>query len=295
MIEVGRHLVDKARPAEYAGRTGLREVAVAEGGQLRAVELRDRRRVGRRLAGALQRAELQGEARDVRKLPRAFHLRMAGENLLEERGAGARQSDDEDRVRCGVAGTGPRRKELRRVQGARALHEAREAVGVVVHHRAPQCVAARIVLEGGGKDPLVLERLAEGELEVQAAVVFQVDARRLRLHRGDVLVAEAHGLQISEAEPGFAELRFQPGAVPIGGDSLLEPSGDAQGVPVVQPQQLALGRLGEHLLLDLLRAVILSQQVAGGSLQRAKAETVRLERQQSLQQRQHRRRLLLAV
>src|SRR6195256_1109368 len=83
VIEVGRHLVDKARPAEYPVRTGLREVAVAEGGQLRAVELRDRGRVGRRLAGALQRAELQGEARDVRKLPCAFHLRMAGENLLE--------------------------------------------------------------------------------------------------------------------------------------------------------------------------------------------------------------------
>ena len=37
VIEVGRHLVDEARPAEHAVRTGLRQIALAERVQLRAV------------------------------------------------------------------------------------------------------------------------------------------------------------------------------------------------------------------------------------------------------------------
>jgi len=127
VIEVGRHLVEQSGGLRVTGEEGLRDVSGSAGGrcQLRAVSCANDARVGRRLRGAPARRRAQGEARDVRKLPRAFTAN-GGENMLEERGAGARQSDRrKDRVRCGVAGTARAAKNSGAYRAAYALHEAR--------------------------------------------------------------------------------------------------------------------------------------------------------------------------
>ena len=64
---------------------------------------------------------------------------------------------------------------------------------------------------------------------------------------------------------------------------------------VVQPHLLVFRELGEQSSEDLRRALVLPQEVVRRGLQRAVEETVRLQRQQPLEQRQHGVRLLLGI
>src|SRR5256885_14122230 len=131
-----------------------------------------------------------------------FRSRMTGEDLLEERGARARQPDNESRLGGLTAEACARGEELTRVQRLRTLYEPGSAVGIVNHRGAPQRVAAGVMREGCSGVSGILERLAERELELQAIVVPEVLPRQLRLHGRDIAGAEAEGLQVREAEPG---------------------------------------------------------------------------------------------
>ena len=81
------------------------QIAISEGLKLSEVEACDRCRIGRR-PGLLEGAELEREARNIGKLARTLHLGVAGENLLQQVEPGARQADDEDRIRRGIAAAG---------------------------------------------------------------------------------------------------------------------------------------------------------------------------------------------
>ena len=150
--EVAPHLVDEMRPAEQPMRARLRKIAFPERGALGARQTRDRLRVGRGLTRFLIPVpELQGNAEHVGQLARTFHLRMTGEDLLEQRRAGAWQADDEDRLRRWAAPAGACGEKLPRVERRGALHETRHALALIVNHGPSQLVASGIVLEGSGE------------------------------------------------------------------------------------------------------------------------------------------------
>ena len=59
--------------------------------------------------------------------------------------------------------------------------------------------------EGGCGVALVLQRLAEREMEMKLVLFGQIGRGERRLHRGDVRRVEADGLQVGEAPPDLAE------------------------------------------------------------------------------------------
>ncbi len=91
--------------------------------------------------------ELVRDVDDVRQLHGAFHARVAGEDLLHQRGAGARQADDEDRRAARVAPAGTPGKELRIEERPNARAAALEVLDVEWRIQAPQRVALGVVRE----------------------------------------------------------------------------------------------------------------------------------------------------
>src|ERR1700686_4614664 len=108
------------------------------------------------------------DALDVGEFVRALDLRVGGKDLLDERGTGARQPDDENRIRVRHADAHARDKELRR---AHLDLPARVRVGdvrMVAAFGALECVAALVKLPGFRVLVPVLERLAEREAQMVA-------------------------------------------------------------------------------------------------------------------------------
>src|SRR5258707_366508 len=101
------------------------------------------------------------EPRNVRQLLRAFHRRMRGENLFDQRGAGTRQSDDKDRVRKRTPRARAFREKLPRAERQLPLQIARERVRVVADLVPLQRIASLVEGERLGEISAVLERLTE--------------------------------------------------------------------------------------------------------------------------------------
>src|SRR5437588_47891 len=98
-----------------------------------------------------------------------------------------------------VRGAGARRDERGVIDRLRTLDVRGRRFGVIADRRALQRVAARVMLEGGGKLTLVLECFAERELEMNAVRTLRRTARELVPHRGQIGAAEAEGLEVGEA------------------------------------------------------------------------------------------------
>src|SRR5690242_4162576 len=106
--EVVRHLVSEARPTAETVPARVAQVFLAEAAKILRAHAREYR-------GILRVAPVQRrhDARHVGELSRAFDLRVRGQNLLDQRGAGAGQADDEDRIparRSAVSVTGKERR-----------------------------------------------------------------------------------------------------------------------------------------------------------------------------------------
>jgi hypothetical protein len=81
----------------------------------------------------------------------------------------------------------------------------------------------------------------------------------------------------------------------VRGDRFLRVSGGAQRVSVVKPDPLVVGKLRQQCGENLQRLLVLAEHVVGIRQQRAVVQVLRLEREQPLEQGQHRLRLLLTV
>ena len=125
------------------------------------------------------------------------------------RGAGTGHADDEDGIRCIAAQARALREERRGVRAAQALHACAGVVGAVAQLRAAQGIAVAVVRERRRVVAGILQRLAQGEVQVQAVLVRKIGARALRTHHRHVVVAEAEGLQVGQAPPHFAEAGLQ--------------------------------------------------------------------------------------
>src|ERR1700734_3049715 len=112
---------------------------------------------------------------------------MARENLLEERRAGARQSDDEDRLggKCAVAAAIG--KELTGKERLAAADVLGKLARKIADALLAQSIALRVLLERLGVGVRVLEGLAEREMQVIAILLGKVRARLLSAHRGEII------------------------------------------------------------------------------------------------------------
>src|ERR1700686_1988803 len=165
--EVVRHLVDEEglAGAEHPRVLG---VLLAEGPQLIRVEPRQHRRVARPRFVGLASLQVVHEPRDVRELHRALHQRVRGEYLFDQGRSGARQADDEDRVRPVAAEALPGCEEFGGADLRLQRRITPDPPGLVPALALLECVAALVVAEGLGVLPALLECLAEREAEVIA-------------------------------------------------------------------------------------------------------------------------------
>ena len=256
--EVVRHLVDEHRPVGLALDAGLGQKTLA---QFQALRRRQRGQHGR-VAHRVRRAgsQLAGKVHDVGQFGRALHRRMTRQDLLQKRGTGTRQADDEDRVARRRTETGPFAEEFRAEGLPGARHARRGLVGVVGDHAATQAVALGIVLEGFLVLRGVLQGLAQRKLQVETVLRRQGVAAQLGAHRLDLARVEAEGLEVGEAPVGLAEAAFQRDRTAVGPDPVVEPAGGLQGVAVAHPQP-RLVRVGcEDGLVDRQRRGVFAER-----------------------------------
>ena len=98
----------------------------------------------------------------------AVHLRVGGEDLLDQRGAGAGQADDEDGVRRLAADAGAAREQLGRADGDLAFHAHRQLRRAVGGGALLEGVALAEVAERGLVVAARLTGVAEGEAQLDA-------------------------------------------------------------------------------------------------------------------------------
>ena len=91
--------------------------------------------------------QLAHEPRDVRQLEGPFHLRMRGQDLLEEGRAGPRQTDNENRLIGRAAVIAPCREEIGRADLFLQTRVALERLDPEAGFRLLQRVAALVVLK----------------------------------------------------------------------------------------------------------------------------------------------------
>jgi hypothetical protein len=113
--------------------------------------------------------------------------------------------------------------------------------------------------EGVGVAGLVLQRLAERELEVNPVVVGHIGARELPAHRLDVRRVEAEGLQVGEAPPRLAVTGCQPDGVAVGRDAVTGASRRLEYITVGDPDARIGWVIREHRVESLDGTIVFAQ------------------------------------
>ena len=165
----------------------------------------------------------------------AFHLRVAGQNLLDQRGTGPRQAHNEDGVRRWAPKPRALREEFPRKQRLRTLHQGIDLIGIVVDAGAAAPVTLGVVFEAARIVLSVLERLAQGKIKMEPILIAEIGALQPRAHRLQFFGAESKGLEIGQAPVRFTEIRCDADAPAISADGLLLAPGRAQRVSIAHP------------------------------------------------------------
>ena len=249
--EVVWHLVDeKGLAAAIDTRAG--EVLLAELEEFIRAESREDPRIARIVSLGPEAPQAGDDLLHVRQFLRAFHLRVRGEDLLEQRRARARKPDDEDGVAARMTPPGAAGEELRGTDLDLLLRVAFDQLGLVAAFGALELVTQPVVMERVGKIALVFVRLAECE----AQVVSVYETRRRRRHRGlhpcHLLRLEAVGLEVGEAPVRITEVRPAGGGATVGINRRL-------GLP--ERLQRRVLRLIPHELLEFAARFLIAVQL----------------------------------
>ena len=108
MAEIVGHLVDEERLVA-AKNLRFRQIARTQLGAIRRRHLFQGAGVARMIQVRITTLQLQHHARNFGQFLGAFDQRMRGQNLLQKRGAGARQAQDKNRVGPQIAPAGANR------------------------------------------------------------------------------------------------------------------------------------------------------------------------------------------
>ena len=107
--------------------------------------------------------------------------------------------------------------------------------GVMRLERGARSIAASIVDERLGVACLVLERLAQGKVEIRAVGRIGARLRRKREHVRDLGAIEADGLEVGETPICFTVARPECDRTAVGGDCLVLPANRAERVAERMP------------------------------------------------------------
>ena len=192
---------------------------------------------------------------------------MARKDLLDQGGPGARQADDEDRIRRLRAEALSLFEEFAGVDVLRPGGTGRIFPGAVRNQRQSQCIPLAIVLERFGILRRVLGRLAQGKLEVQAVFVGQVASFQLAAHFSHFPGVEAKGLEVGHAPVRFAEFRVERDTASIGLNCPVLVAGSLQGVAEAEPKLGIAWQPFEQLFVEGDRSFVLADAAQAGGLQ----------------------------
>src|ERR1700678_2553327 len=149
---------------------------------------------------------------------------MRSENLLEQRGPGPRQSDDENRIRVLGSGTLVPRKEPGRADLDLQTGILLDDLGPIAAFRSLERIAPLVVAERLFELALILECLAEGKAQMIAIDQRSAGRGFLGAHACNLPFAEAIGLQVGETPISIAEIRAGSRRGVVGLDCFLSPS-----------------------------------------------------------------------
>ncbi len=120
-------------------------------------------------------------------------------------------------------------------------------------------------------------------------------ALELALHRGDVGLAEAEGLQVGQAPVRLAEARLELDGAAIGRDRFLLASRRLQRVALAEPDPGLLRILPQQFLVDADRPVVIADAREHHGPQVAEARAARFGREQLVDLRERFHRLVVPV
>ena len=130
----------------------------------------------------------------------------------------------------------------------------------------------------------VVHRLSERELEMESIFLAQVGQVERATHGRDIGFVELDGLQIGQAEPGFAEVGIETDGLAIRFDPFGLPSNRFQDVAVAHPHSRLLGGAGQDSLVQFDRFVEVAQSGNGRGLQIEMAQILAIVLEQFLKQ-----------
>src|SRR6202011_770579 len=190
----------------------------------------------------------------------------------------ARQPDDEDRIPCGAAQSGPLAKKLcgKKVVGPR--QPIVMLIRVVAKLQAAQSVPLGVVQEGLLELPVVLQRLAERKVEMEPLVWIQFRRIQRGAHRADILRRESKGLQVRKAPVRLSQFRYELDALAIGSDALFVVPGGLQCVPEAHPDLRLIRILVQHFPVELQRGLVFADRSEDCRLEVTVADGRRLAR-----------------
>src|SRR6185437_14276756 len=235
--------------------------------------------LGIAVPAGIEMIELAHHRQDVVQLHRALDLRVAGEDLLDERRAGAGEPHDEDRRRIGIAGRCPGGEELRVAAGRDAPGFGLEGRDREGRGALAQLIAGGVVVEGLGVLLPLLQGAADGEVQLRL-----VGGGRRRCqqaaHRRELGVAEGVILEVREAPIGFRVLWVQPQAFPVGRLALRAPPECLVDVSDGEPESGLRGAEAGSLLIRRQRLLLAQQADENRAQCRPVLRVLRLELQQ---------------
>ena len=204
--------------------------------------------------------QLTNELRNIRQLDRSLHQGVTREYLLDQGRTGARQPHDEyrngrDRDRRNPAG----RKKFRAELALGPAHETAVLVRAVRMMESVLRVAGRVVGERALVRPLVLERLAEREFEMQTILLGEIGAIERRPHGAGILRRESKGFQVGEAPIGLAESRLHLDGATIRGHALFGSARRLQSVRETHPHLGLLRMVAQHLAVEVDRPPVVAE------------------------------------
>ncbi len=202
-------------------------------------------------------AQAMGQRQDVRQLQRSVDLAVRGEDLLEQGRAGARQAQDEDRVRRLAAGPCMACEQFGRAPLGLRLEFGGHLVGVIARLLALERVAAVVEAERLFVLAAVFVSLAQREGEVNAIHEGDVGPLHCPAHRGQFGIGEAVGLEIGERVPGVALIGLCRAGGAIGGDGVVLFADRLERVPLGGQRRRIAGNLLQHRIEQGEGAVVI--------------------------------------
>src|SRR5580692_9187326 len=128
--KIVRHLVDEERLA-CAVNQSVAEIALSHALAFLRVEFLEYAGVSRNRTLGLPPLKILHEPRNIREFHRSLDQRMRSENLLDQRGTGARKPDDENRRRTAAAESPARGEELAGAQGFLLIRDPLQRFGPI--------------------------------------------------------------------------------------------------------------------------------------------------------------------